>query len=468
MKVVKCFMKLAAIGLLAVSILVGVLPLYAENKDSISGKKAAGWTSINIGKVDIKGDYTYAAATGTFNITGYGSDIWNSKDAFHFVYKTMKGNGQITARIVNAEAVNEWTKVGIMMRKDLTEGSQHASVIFAPGNNLACFQRREDQLKGSFSDSVSSKTPCWLMLTREGNIFKGFVSEDKKKWRFIGTDVINMPETIYVGLAATSHAEKLCHASIDNVSTGALKKIEYMTETDRRRASITPDKVLDIERIYKIEYGQIKRPKLYMNMVRPVKKLSKPMPALIFMHGISGNIDGDVGMFTHFAQQGYFCVTIQYRSLQDCKCAVRFLRSKAKEYNIDPERIGVWGHSLGGEVAIYAGITSHVKELEGSVGWDKYPSNVNAVCSLAGPTEFTGDMSMSKFIDKNDPPLLILHGKNDEVIPWQGSQRLYDELKKVGGDVTIRLFDGLDHSSFNVDHYEMVKEFFDKCFKYIC
>src|SRR6516165_1612462 len=89
-----------------------------------------------------------------------------------------------------------------------------------------------------------------------------------------------------------------------------------------------------------------------------------PRPAVVVIHG-GGWIEGDKSSFTlrqhgvpgnieEFADLGFVAVTINYRlapdapfpaALEDCKCAVRWLRAHAKDYNVDPNRIGAYGNS---------------------------------------------------------------------------------------------------------------------------
>ncbi|MCM8803485.1 MAG: alpha/beta hydrolase, partial [Candidatus Omnitrophica bacterium] len=73
--------------------------------------------------------------------------------------------------------------------------------------------------------------------------------------------------------------------------------------------------------------------------------------------------------------------------IEDCKCAIRFLRANAEKYNIDSEKIGVWGTSAGGHLASLLGITGDFKEFEGKGGWEGYSSKVNCVCDWFGPSD---------------------------------------------------------------------------------
>ncbi len=64
------------------------------------------------------------------------------------------------------------------------------------------------------------------------------------------------------------------------------------------------------------------------------------------------------------AQHGYFTASAEYRlsgeapwpaQLEDCKLAVRWLRAQCREYNVDPNRIGIWGASAGGHLVVATG-----------------------------------------------------------------------------------------------------------------
>lgn len=90
-----------------------------------------------------------------------------------------------------------------------------------------------------------------------------------------------------------------------------------------------------------------------MHIILPRKKPEKPMPVIVWIHGgawFDGSKDSGIPQFIPFASRGYFGASISYRfskgakftaQIEDCKCAVRFLRANAKEFHIDPERIGV-------------------------------------------------------------------------------------------------------------------------------
>lgn len=266
-----------------------------------------------------------------------------------------------------------------------------------------------------------------------------------------------------------------------------------------QKAVPLPDRV---ELIRDVEYGKGGERPLKLHILRPKTTPKEPMPVVVWIHGggwSGGNRDGGIGLLGRFAQRGYFCASIEYRlsgeaifpaQIEDCKCAIRFLRAKAKEYNLDPQRIGVWGSSAGGHLVALLGTSPHVKELEGKGGWPEMSSQVQAVCDFCGPADFPlwGDKahpavvkllggpvndqkenatkaSPVTHIGKNLPPFLIVHGDQDKVVPLSQSESLLEALKKAGADVTLHVVKGGGHGFGGPEISKMVDDFFDKHLK---
>src|SRR5437016_2246154 len=142
--------------------------------------------------------------------------------------------------------------------------------------------------------------------------------------------------------------------------------------------------------------GQSKQWKLDLAMRKD--RGDKPRPAIVIIHG-GGWLEGDKSSFASrrygvpgnivdFASLGFVAVTINYRlsgeapfpaALEDCKCAVRWLRAHAKEYNIDPKYIGAYGNSAGGHLALLLGMVGKEAGLEGDGPYPNESSLVQAV-----------------------------------------------------------------------------------------
>jgi acetyl esterase/lipase len=250
-----------------------------------------------------------------------------------------------------------------------------------------------------------------------------------------------------------------------------------------------------------------------LDLYLPEQPSDKPFPLMIWVHGgaWSGGTQANPPMM-YLAQKGFAVASIQHRMSGDakwpaqsfdCKAAVRFLRANAGKYNIDPERFGIGGDSSGGHLASFVGTSGDVKEMEGDLGVTGVSSRVQAVVDLFGPTDFTlmdeqnggrglqhntrnspesnllgGPLLEMKeaaktanpltYIDKNDPPFLILHGDNDQLVPLEQSVILAKALIDAGVEVTMQTLRGAGHGTphfYNAESQRLVLEFLDRKLK---
>src|SRR5690606_21668322 len=135
-------------------------------------------------------------------------------------------------------------------------------------------------------------------------------------------------------------------------------------------------------------------------LARSKKQGDTVAPAMVWIHGggwTGGSPDGGVGNIIQWARGGYVAASIEYwvsgeakfpAQIEDCKCAIRYLRAKASEYHIDANKIGVAGHSAGGHLSALLGTSGDLPELEGVGGWPEFSSKVQAVATLSGPAAF--------------------------------------------------------------------------------
>jgi acetyl esterase/lipase len=213
-------------------------------------------------------------------------------------------------------------------------------------------------------------------------------------------------------------------------------------------------------------------------------------PAFVWIHGGSW-IGGDKGearakeICGTLAAAGYVAVSINYKlgrgawptSLLDCKNAVRFLRARAAEYGIDPDRIAVGGGSAGGHLALMVGFTIGQKELEPDAPYPGVSSTVRAVIDCYGPANLVlppGNSSpgMSKVLAdargvwgaepaaeallrsvspthiaaKGAPPVLIFHGLADAIVESTQSAELAKTLAERGVEHELVTLEGVGHS----------------------
>ena len=194
--------------------------------------------------------------------------------------------------------------------------------------------------------------------------------------------------------------------------------------------------------------------------------------------------------------------------IEDCKAAVRFLRANAAKYHLNPDRIGSWGASAGGNLSALLGTSFGVAELEGNeLGNAGVSSKVIASVDWFGPINFltmdeeahtlgftgrTNDefspesqligkairsapelvkkANPTTYLSKDDAAFFIQVGSMDRNIPYTQSRNFYEALKKVIGEekVSFELLDGAGHGGpqFSAQsNIEKVIAFFDKYLK---
>jgi serine/threonine protein kinase len=161
------------------------------------------------------GSCRYDEVSDSYTVHGFGVDIWQTFDDFHFAYAGLKGDGSITARIESVENVNEWTKAGVMIRSTLDAESPNAMVLITP-RGIVSFQYRpkaSELTNQIYERSSKANLPHWLRLIRQGDRFIAQRSIDGTNWDYIVDSTghsfqieITMDETVYIGLAVTSHS----------------------------------------------------------------------------------------------------------------------------------------------------------------------------------------------------------------------------------------------------------------------
>lgn len=277
-----------------------------------------------------------------------------------------------------------------------------------------------------------------------------------------------------------------------------------MQRRDTRSGMKAPD---DLNVARDVVYGQGGGRDLKLHIVSPKSPSDKPLPVYVWIHGggwMGGSKDGGVGQVAAMVRSGFIGATIEYRlsgeaifpaQIEDCKCAIRFLRAHAKEYNIDVDRIAVGGSSAGGHLAALVGTSGGVSELEGTGGWEDQRSDVQAVIDLYGPTDLIqfvntpgyethakanspearllGGAVMQRqdaaakvnpihYIDADDPPFLIIHGSSDATVPLNQSEAIYKALQAAGVESKLHVIDGAGHGGREFGQPEihaMQKEF---------
>jgi regulation of enolase protein 1 (concanavalin A-like superfamily) len=155
-------------------------------------------------------------------IAAGGADIWGKHDEFHFSYKKLKGDFDLSVQIKNLSAAHKYTKAGIMARTSLSDSSQHVFFQVFPDNsprnknNGGCeFQYRSEiaaEMNAIYPDPKTAGNQfdvsfpnTWVRLKREGDVFESYFSNDEKNWKLYSSFTLKMPRELFIGLAVTSH-----------------------------------------------------------------------------------------------------------------------------------------------------------------------------------------------------------------------------------------------------------------------
>lgn len=233
-----------------------------------------------------------------------------------------------------------------------------------------------------------------------------------------------------------------------------------------------------------IPYRTVGDTTLLAEIIRPDPPPAAPMPAVIYIHGGAWMYgDRTANRSAFLAARGFFTVSIDYRSslqarfpaqLEDARAAVRWLRANAARYQVDPERIGIWGHSAGAHLAALVGTSGRLPAIAEPVAPGEPTCQVQAVATLACPTDFLqmggwhedAESPESRlvggpvrerlalvrlanpvtYVQAGAPPFLLIHGAGDEVVPIRQSELLARALEARGNAVTFVAIPGAGHN----------------------
>lgn len=162
------------------------------------------WSDQDIGSPTKAGSANYNASTGQFTVSGAGTDIWGTSDQFHYVYRTLQGDGKIIAQVEGITDTHDFAKSGVMIRESLAANAKHVDIAKVPSGQYT-FQYRANAGETTASVKVPSTDPSWLKLERSGNLFTGSYSTDGATWTQVGQQTVSMGSNVYIGLAVSSH-----------------------------------------------------------------------------------------------------------------------------------------------------------------------------------------------------------------------------------------------------------------------
>ncbi|MEI7602406.1 MAG: alpha/beta hydrolase [Opitutae bacterium] len=234
---------------------------------------------------------------------------------------------------------------------------------------------------------------------------------------------------------------------------------------------------------------------------------TKLLPGIIVIHG-GGFNDGDkargreLNICENLTLQGYVCMSINYKlrrikeqvtwpqSVYDAKAAVRYMRKEAKNFGVDPEKIGVIGSSAGCNLSMMLATTGPTDgfDVVKDEPYQDISPKVSCAIGFYGAVDLINyhDMKMFaktreeapelykkgspiNYLDAKDSPMLLVHGTADVTVPLSQSESYLKVAKEKGANCTLEIIPNAPHT-FDLqpkqrDLRPLVTAFFDQHLK---
>jgi acetyl esterase/lipase len=252
-----------------------------------------------------------------------------------------------------------------------------------------------------------------------------------------------------------------------------------------------------------VTYAVANNTELKLDVYMP-RDSKTPNPTLVLFHG-GGWVDGakerNVMYLLPYLSMGWTVVNVEYRiarnalapaAVEDCRCSLRWLTYRAKEYNIDTSKIVLTGTSAGGHLSLIAGMLPAGNPFDRQCTTDqstKWNSGTEPEIKVAAIVNFFGITDVAELLDgpnakhyamewlgsRSDrvalakqlspvnyaraggPPVITIHGENDNVAPYSQAVRLHEALQKAGVKNQLITIKGRGHGGF--DREEMVSSY---------
>jgi acetyl esterase/lipase len=230
---------------------------------------------------------------------------------------------------------------------------------------------------------------------------------------------------------------------------------------------------------------------LKLDIYRPAANANRT--AVLMLHGGAWARGSKAWLAPHaeaLAAQGFTALVSEYRltgearfpaQIHDVKRALRWARAQAGELGFDSERLCIEGHSAGGHLALLAAGSADDSRLDPPEGDGNVSAAVAAVAAIYAPVLFYAggerpsggvpagalpgaDTSAAtvalasplSHVSAHLPPVMLLHGDGDGVVPVSTSRRYEEAVRAAGGKVDLHIFAGLPHGFANQENFRPV------------
>ena len=247
--------------------------------------------------------------------------------------------------------------------------------------------------------------------------------------------------------------------------------------------NMEPEIPADVESFKDIEYKNVNGKSLQLDIYKP-KNSDKPLPLLVFIHGGSwshGKRSDYMVYLMSFVKKGYMTATVSYRLLkdgpypacvEDITDAVQWFYRNGEKYGYDPDRIALIGGSAGAHLALLAAYEwKKPRAINDTTVTEKSRHRIKAVVDIYGPIDLTTDYAKNQrlvnnlighpysetpelyreaspisYLDKSDPPTMIIHGTSDDLVPISQSDFLKTRLDSLAIPNVYYRFPGWPHA----------------------
>jgi acetyl esterase/lipase len=232
-----------------------------------------------------------------------------------------------------------------------------------------------------------------------------------------------------------------------------------------------------------IEYGKAADQSLLLDVYSP--KADGYFPGVVIVHG-GGWSGGDkrvdiTGLFEPITDVNMVCYSINYRlapqnkwpaCFDDVITAVQWVKANALKYKTDPNRIALMGYSAGGQLAMLAALkTQKETNVQAAVGLGAPTdlvldslrrTNVSSyLLALRGSEvmdanalQWIWDISPINYVRPGVMPVLLVHGTNDQTVPYQQSLNFKQRIEDVGGKCEVIALKGAQHKIVEWGNYD--------------